>query len=178
MSYYKVISESDDIKLLKKDNKFKLELDTQVSESCNLIKLINKNLFFDLLSKISPKILKEYRIEPHEEEGKSNIFLILNELDEDEDEKLYITFTQKIKQIGKSDVVIVGKNNNIILEGEDNKKVEIDDLVVNVKLIDNRLCIKLKVCYTGKKLPVFSDNIIGHVFKKMFNNLILYCKNN
>lgn len=31
MSYYKVISESDNIKLLKKDNKFKLELDTQVN---------------------------------------------------------------------------------------------------------------------------------------------------
>ena len=36
---------------------------------------------------MSPKILKKYRIEKHEEE-KSNIVLILNELDENE--KLYI----------------------------------------------------------------------------------------
>lgn len=31
MSYYKVILELDNIKLLKKDNKFKLKLDTQVN---------------------------------------------------------------------------------------------------------------------------------------------------
>lgn len=58
---------------------------------------------------------------------------------------------QKIKQTGENNVVIVGKNNNIKLNGEDNKKIEINNLVINVKLIDDRLCIKLKVLYTKKK---------------------------
>lgn len=57
---------------------------------------------------------------------------------------------QKIKQTGENNVVIVGKNNNIKLNGEDNKKIEINNLVINVKLIDDRLCIKLKVLYTKK----------------------------
>lgn len=37
---------------------------------------------------------------------------------------------------------------------------------------------KIKSIIHKKKLPVFSNKMIGHIFKKMFNNLILYCKNN
>ena len=51
-----------------------------------ILKMIQNNTFFDLLAKINPDILKESRIEL-DENDKTNIYLILNELDEDEDEK-------------------------------------------------------------------------------------------
>ena len=172
-SHYKIISESEGMMLAKKDNKFKLEINSKVEKSCNILKMIDNNTFFDLLTKINPDILKETRIEL-DENDKTNIYLILNELDEDEDEKLYISFTSKIKHIDTNDIIIIGKKNELRIDDPNYKKIEIDNLLINVKLVDNMLSIKLKILYTGKQLPIFSENMIGHMFKKIFKRLLQY----
>ncbi len=173
MSYYTVISKSENIKLLKKENKFKLEAQSIVDKRCDILKLMKKGLFFDLLKKVSPKIIKEVVSEKINDD-KRDIHLIFKELDEDDEEKLYMSFTQKIKQLEDGSVLIIGKKTDENIDNFALKKIEIDNLLINISFNNNELNITMKVLYIGERLPVFSDNMIGHMFDKIFKNVINY----
>jgi hypothetical protein len=173
MLHYKIIAEDNGIILLKKNNKFKLDIKSRVNISCDILTRINNNTFYDLLTKINNDTLKECRVKSIDNE-KTNIFLVLNEIDEDEDEKLYISFTNKIKYKSEDNIIIIGTMNNLIINEPNYKKIDINNLLINVKLVDDKLSIKLKVLYVGEKLPIFSENMIGHIFKKLFKRLVLY----
>jgi hypothetical protein len=176
MSHYKIISESKDIMLLKKNNRFKLQINAKVKVPCDILEIIENNSFFNMLAKISGDMINKCMIEQTENDNKTNIYLVLKELDEDEDEKLYISFTNKIKRIAHNNIIIIGKKNNLTVNQPHCKKIEIDELLINVILDGDKLHIKLKVLYVGEQLPVFSDNIIGYVFKKLFTKMLeKYC---
>ncbi len=83
---------------------------------------------------------------------------------------MYVTFTNKYKRCYNN-----WKKNELIINNTNYKKIEIDNLLINVKFVDDMLNIKLKVLHVKRPLLILSENIIGHASTKIFKHLLQHC---
>lgn len=180
MSTYKILTDKDDIILKKKDNKFKLETKKKIKLPCNIIELAESLEIYNLFKLLNEKIINKCKIIKNNSD--SDIILCLNNIMEDEedendnesDEKFYLSFTNTINKKDADSIVLIGKKNHISLDKEGWKKIEIDDIIIIINLSDSELEIKLSFEYIGEKMPIYAENTLGLVFRKIIKNLILY----
>lgn len=185
MSGYKIITEKEDIILKKKDNKFKLETNKKIKIPCNIIELVDKYEIFNLFKLLNEKIITKCKLIKNDLDNQTNstdIILYLNnfmknEEDSDDnelDENFYLSFTSSIIKKTSKSIVLHGKKNHLNLEKEGYKKIQIDNILLSVDLENDNIEIKLNFEYIGEKLPMYAENTLGLVFRKMIKNLILY----
>lgn len=197
MNSYKIITDKDDIILKKKDNKIKLETKKKVLLPCNIIELIENLEIYNLFKLLNDKIINKCKILKNDtnKDANKDVILFLNNImkneddnedneedeDENEDEDLnknfYITFTNIINKKDKNTIILTGKKNHVSLEKKGWKKIEIDNISIYINLIGDELEIKLTFEYIGKKIPIYAENTLGLVFRKIIKNLILYYSN-
>lgn len=189
MSSYKILTDKDDIILKKKDNKFKLETKKKVKIPCDIIKLAENFELYNLFKLLNEKLISKCKIinNSSNTNADSNTFksadilLCLNNIlkneddDSDEsDENFYLTFTNSILKQDDKSILIGGKKNHISLDKEGWKKIEIDDISLQINLVGNELEINLSFKYIGEKMPIYAENTIGLIFRKIVKNLVLY----
>ena len=182
MSNYKIILDKDDIVLKKKDNTFKLEAKKNVKFPCKIIDMVESMEIYNLFKLLNEKIVSKCKIirEPSKE---PEILLCLknfmNEDDEsvdEDDENYYITFTNRIIKNSSTSISVDCIKNNTIINKDGWKKIEIDNMQMNVELMEetSELVIKLKFTYIGDKMPIYAENTIGLIFRKIVKNLMGY----
>ena len=182
MSNYKIITNKDDILLLKKDNKFKLEAKKKIKLPCNIISLTENLEIYNLFKLLNEKIITKCKIIKNTND--SDILLCLGNFSDNNDddnsnensdiEINYITYTNNIIKNNDNNITLIGKKNNIKIDKPDYKKLEIDDILLNIELINSELNIKLKFSYIGNKMPIYAENTIGLIFRKIIKNLLCY----
>ena len=204
---YKTIIDKDDIILMKKENKFKLEVTKKVNLPCDIINLTENLEIYHLLKLLNDKLITKCKIikntnEPDEfninpsanvnpnpnPNANSDILLCFNNFfknkddsdsdSESIDKNFYITYTNYITKIGNNNIKINGKKNFIRIDKDDYKKIEIDDILLHLELNGSELNIKLKFNYIGDKMPIYAENTIGLIFWKMIKNLSAYYAKN
>ena len=185
MSNYKIILDKDDIVLKKSDNKFKLEAKKEIKIPCDIISLTESLEIYKLFKLLNDKLITKYKIIKNTSDSNSNSDVLLclknflkNEEDSDDDddnnENLYITYTNFIKKTNNNNITLEGKKNNIKIDKTGWKKIEIDDIILNIEIIDSELVLKLKFTFIGDKMPIYAENTTGLIFRKIIKNLLAY----
>ena len=174
MEEYKIISDSNNIILKKKENKFKLQFATKVKKNCNIIEIIKENKLYELLYLLNKDIVEEYKCKKISDKEDEIVF-IMNKLDEDDDgtEKNYISINNSII-VEKNKAYIIGKKNNYISKKEDYKKFDVDNFNLKFHLKDEILELEMSFYYVGNKIPKFIEDLMGRFFKKILHRLKLY----
>lgn len=190
MSSYKILIDKDDIILKKKDNKFKLETKKKVKLPCNIIELVENLEIYNLFKLLNEKLISKCKIIKNN--STTDILLCLNNImadeeyddknsdensDEKSDEKFYITFTNEINKNNHNSITITGKKNHISLDKDCWKKIQIDNILISINLFGDELEIKLSFEYIGEKIPIYAENTLGLIFRKIIKNLVLYYSN-
>jgi hypothetical protein len=89
--------------------------------------------------------------------------------------KYYVSFNNEINKISKREIKVFGKANNIKIDLDTYKKIEIDNILLHVKLNSkSELQVLFKFNYVGEKIPIYVENTIGLLFRKLFKNLITW----
>lgn len=180
MTSYKILTDKDDIILKKKDNKFKLETKKKVKLPCNIIEMAEKLEIYNLFWLLNEKLINKCKIIKNN--SNTDILLCLNnimEVEEDEgsDENFYITFTNVVNKNNSNSIIITGTKNHVSLDKEGWKKIQIDNIIISINLFEDELEIKLSFEYIGEKMPIYAENTLGLIFRKIIKNLILYYSN-
>ena len=187
MSTYKILTDKDEIILKKKDNKFKLETKKKIKLPCDIIELAENSEIFNLFKLLNDKLISKCKIIKNNQN--SDIILFLNNLmksdDSDEtdesdesDKNFYLSFTSEIVNKEKNSISLEGKKNHKSIDKEGWKKIEIDNIKFLINLIDDELEIKLSFEYIGEKMPIYAENTLGLIFRKIIKNLTLYYSKN
>lgn len=182
MSNYKTILDKDDIVLKKKDNTFKLEANKNIKIPSKILDMIESMEIYNLFKVLNPKLITKSKIMDASTSNPQILLCLKNFMENDEDqeensnseENFYISFTNTIKEKDNSSITLEGKRNNLSIEKDGWKKLEIDDITFSAKLSGSELSIKLKFTYIGEKMPVYAENAIGLVFRKFVKNLMEY----
>jgi len=183
MSNYKIITDRDDIILKKKENKFKLEAKKQIKIPCDIISLAESLEIYNLFKLLNDKIITKCKIMKNTDSF--DILLCLSNLlkndndaesdSSDSDEKnFYITWATNTKKISDNNIILEGKKNSITIDKEGWKKIEIDDIFLSIEIVGSELNIGLKFTYIGEKMPIYAENTIGLIFRKIIKNLLTY----
>ena len=181
MDNYKILTDKDNIILKKKDNKFILETKKKVKLPCDIINLVENLEIYNLFKLLNEKLISKCKIIKNK--SNSDVIICLNNIiknsDEDDgsDENFYITFTNNLNKKDPQTIVLDGKKNHINLNKEGWKKIEIDNVLIQVNLIQDELKINLSFDYIGEKMPIYAENTLGLVFRKIIKNLVLYYSN-
>jgi hypothetical protein len=188
MSTYKILTDKDDIVLKKKDNKFKLETKKKVKLPCNIIKLAENFEIYNLFKLLNDKLISKCKVIKNNSDTNldsnktADILLCLNNIfkeddSDNSDENFYLTFTNSILKKDDNTIILSGKKNHISLDKNGWKKIEIDDMTLCVNLYGDELEINLNFEYIGEKMPIYAENTIGLIFRKIIKNLVLYYSN-
>jgi hypothetical protein len=170
MSHYKIITDKDNIILKKKDNKFKLEANKKIKLPCDIINQIENYEIFNKLKLLNEDMLYKYKI-INKDECINIILYIKNFLNDYYlEENYYITFTSKINKINDNHIILTGTKNDIDKDGY--KKLQIDNIYMEIQLVNNELNVKFKFNTIEDEMPIYIENNIGSVFRKIFKNLI------
>jgi hypothetical protein len=182
MSTFKILTDKDDIILKKKDNKFKLETKKKVKLPCNIIEIVENLEIYNLFKLLNEKLITKCKI--IKKNSNSDVILFLNnimkdndESDEDSDEHYYLTFTNSVLKKDDKTIILTGKKNHISLDKDGWKKMEIDDILISINLLGDELEINLSFEYIGDKMPIYAENTLGLIFRKIIKNLVLYYSN-
>ena len=187
MSTYKILTDKDDIILKKKDNKFKLETKKKVKLPCNIIELTENLEIYNLFKLLNEKLINKCKIIKNNSDTNSDILMCLGNIikdddsddsaDDDSDEHSYLTFTNSTFKKDNKTIILTGKKNHVRLDKDGWKKIEIDDIIISINLSGNELEINLSFEYIGEKIPIYAENTLGMVFRKIIKNLVLYYSN-
>ena len=191
MSDYKIITDADVIILKKKNNKFKLEAVKKIKIPCNIIELVENLEIYNLLKLLNENLIHKYKIIKNNDNN--DIILFLSDISNNEtnsdsnsesesesnekSKKYYISFADKITKISSNEIMINGLKNDIKVNLDDYRKMEIDNILIYFKIVNSELQILLKFNYIGEKIPIYMENLIGLIFRKIFKNLIKYYSN-
>lgn len=182
MNNYKIISNKDNIILKKNDNKFKLESKSKVKKKCNIIELAENFEIYNLFKLLNEKLIHKLKIIKKDNSDKKNeadIIIFFNNImkdndDSDDDKNYYISFTNIINKKSDNLITLIGNKNHISVDKENYKKMDIDNILLNIDLVNDELEIKLSFDYVGEKILIIMENTLGLVFRKIIKNLILY----
>jgi hypothetical protein len=189
MSEYKIITEADGIVLKKKDNKFKLEASKRIKVPCNIIESVENLEIYNLFKLLNENLINKCKIMQDDKNNETDILIFLNDIssdsnansDSDSDnpdnkpKKYYVSFTNLVTRNGSNEIKIEGKKNSVKVNLDDYKKLEIDDILINFKITSkSELLILFKFNYIGEKIPIYMENTIGLVFRKIMKNLLKY----
>ena len=154
---------------------------------CNIIELVENLEIYNLLKLLNENLIHKYKIIKNNDSN--DIILFLSDIsnnntnsdsDSEQNEKskkYYISFTDKITKISSNEIIINGLKNDIKVNIDDYKKLEIDNILIYFKIVNLELQILLKFNYIGEKIPIYIENLIGLIFRKIFKNLIKYYSN-
>ena len=179
MSNYTLIIEKEHIKILKKKNKFKLDINFDTSLDCDIIEKFSNDEIYKILRALNKDIIDYVNI--NKKDDKSDISIVLNNFENNEDydgedEKYYISFTKKLQIIDDKSIIIDGNKNTVEFVKEKFKKLELEKINFNIQKVDNNINIIVKIKYGNDTLPIFMENYVAKLFGKLFIRLIKYYK--
>lgn len=179
MSTYSLIIEKEHIKVFKKKNKFKLDLNFKVEPNCDIIDKFKNDEIFKILRALNKDTIEYINIDNNNIDA-TNITLVLNnfenndDYDNDDDDKYYLSFTKKILDIDDNKIIINGKRNSIELLKDKFKKLDLENINFNINIQDESLNLVIKITYNGETLPIYLENFVAKLFGKIFLKLIKY----
>jgi hypothetical protein len=181
MSDYQVILNKDKIKLLKKKNNFKIEINFTIDEKKNdIINKFQSNEIFKVLKLLNDDIIENVKID-----DTNRIIMILNnfenndDFEEDEESmKYYLSFTTKIINEDKFSICMIGLKNSTEFIKDKYKKLDLEkiEFQINHDTNNNNVDIIINIKYNGKTLPIYMEDYIGLLFVKIFKRLGNYYK--
>jgi hypothetical protein len=178
MSSYKILTNKDDVVLKKKDNKFKLETKKKVKLPCNIINLAENFEIFNLFKLLNEKLISKCKImninSSTNLDKTADILICLNNILK---KNYYLSFTNYILKQDDKSILLHGKKNHISLDKDEWKKIDINDITLQINLSGDELEINLSFEYIGDKMPTYAENTIGMIFRKIIKNLVLYYSN-
>lgn len=190
MNNYKIISDKDNIILKKNDNKFKLNSKSKVKKKCNIIELAENYEIYNLFKLLNEKLIHKLKIIKKDNSDKKNeadIIIFFNNImkndedsedsedsNDDDNKNYYISFTNIINKKCENSITLFGNKNHISIDKENYKKMDIDNILLNITLVNDELEINLSFEYVGEKILIIMENTLGLVFRKIIKNLILY----
>lgn len=184
MSTYKTVTNKDDIILKKKNNKFKLETKKKIRLPCNIIELAENSEIFNLFKLLNDKLINKCKTMKNNKNYDVMLFLnnILETENSDEsndnsNKNYYLSFTSNVINKDKNSITLEGKKNHKSIDKDGWKKIEIDNIIFYINLINDQLEIELTFEYIGEKMPIYAENTLGLIFRKIIKNLILYYSN-
>lgn len=173
MNGYELILKKDNVKLLKKKNEFKLELNSKISNN-KIIKHFKNNKIFKILKELNEKIINNVEIVD------DNITLILNNLFQDSDDEetgnldlSYLSFNKNIISESENSILIESKNTPYIFNDKYNK-ITFNTLNFNVEIKNNELNMIIILKFDNNKYEIHKQHILGMIICKMFSKLIRY----
>ena len=182
MSNYTLITEKEYIKIFKKKNKFKLDINFNTSSDCDIIEKFSNDEIYKILKVLNKDIIDYVNINK-KDNNKSDISIVLNNFENNDDyegegEKYYISFTRNLQIINNKSIIIEGNKNNVEFIKEKFKKLELEKINFNILMVDNNINIIVKIKYENDILPIYMENYIAKLFGKLFIRIIKYYKKN
>jgi len=178
MSTYLLIIEKENIKILKKKNTFKIEINFDVDTDCDIIEKFDNDEIFKIIKALNKDIIEYININK-KDNSTSDITIVLNnfEFNEDydnDDEKYYLSFTKNIESKENNFIIINGNKNSIELAKDKYKKLQIENIHINLTINQKKLILIIKIKYDELLLPIYLENFVAKLFGKLFLKLIKY----
>lgn len=169
-----VICDKNDILLEKsftenEDEKFTITFNCPYDESTNILKIMEKCKFYQLLFKLNGDLVGDFNYEKNESAtGGQCVFYFKEKY---EGEYICMAFDDTITKHSSNHITINGKDNNYDNFKEGFKKFDASDMHCDVKLIDGRVHVCFSVIITSDDLV---NDIIAMMIKKQMFRLRKY----
>jgi len=179
MSDYSLIIEKEHIKIFKKKNKFKLELDFDVEPNCDIIEKFKTDEIYKIIKALNKDYI-EYLNVNKKNENITDITLVLNNFDDNDEQKInnkyYLSFSRKIVSVNDTSIILDGNPNSVEFVKDKFKKIDFDNFDINLSINKNKLLLilKLKVQYDDNLLSSYIENLIAKLVSKFFLRLNKY----
>jgi len=164
-----VICDKNDILLVKsftdnEDEKFTITFDCPYDESANILKIMEKCKFYQLLFKLNGDLVSDFNYEKNSlGNGGCGVFYFKEKY---EGEYICMAFDDVITKHSPNHVSIDGKDNNYDNFKEGFKKFDASDMHCDIKLIEGRIHLCFCIIITSDDLV--NDIIAMMVKKQMF----------
>lgn len=171
---YKTLVKKDNIKISKKNNKIKINIQDEIKNNQEILKSFESYDFFNTLQILNPDIIEKSKVKLN------SILLIINNIDNnddfDYDSKSYLTFDIEIESKTENCIKLIGKKNSIKIDKEHYEKIDIDEIFIDVCFTDNKLFLEIKIKYLYNTIPIYTENILGIILCKIFKKLLGHYK--
>jgi len=187
MQDYEIIIQKENLLLLQKNNKIKLEIKSKVKSNCNVIDDIKSNLFYKILYKLNEDLIDKIKIinkvDNLDNIDSQDITIFLKSLynngdsdSDDNDKKYYITFDSKIIYDNNNInyICINGEKNLNQIEKSDYKKINVENIFIKINVENDILTLKMKIITSQNTMPIYVITLFGKIITKMFNRLLKY----
>lgn len=179
-SEYKIISNSDDILIKKKEDKYKLEFVSDIKNIDSFVKIISTQKFFELMYLLNKDLIDTFKFDaPNSTDSELLYTLSIIEDDEyDEFDKYFIKTTNKMEikedDPSKFSCKIKGKSDSDF-KYKDYKKITLEDMNVIIQIDKKKSKCELGLSFKFKdKQIVHVENMLSMLFKKVLYRLKKY----
>ncbi len=178
MDKYKILVEKDNIKILKKQNKIKIEINSEVNSQIEFINSFNDFSFFNLIGTLNTDLIERVKIDC--DNDKNHVIIVINNIENNDDydyeTKSYLTFYIEKIYTSDSSIKLIGKKNSTIINKDYYEKIDIEEICINLNLVGKNIFLEIKVKYLYNTIPIYTENILGYVLCKIFKRLINHYK--
>lgn len=168
-----IICDNNDIILEKNYNDdenehFHIFFKCRFDESSNIIKIIEKNKFYDLLSQLNPDIIDEFLLDQLDDE-KNRVLMYFNEKYDNKD--IAITYDEKITKYSNNHIEVIGSENNFNDLREGYEKFNLNYLKIDFNIQDGVIALNVDFIIDSDDLV---NDIIAMMIKKQIFRLKKY----
>lgn len=166
-----IICDNNDIILEKyfdqdENENFSIYFDCNYDTSSNIIKIVEKNKFYQLLSQLNPDIIDEFALDKLDDDY-SRVIIYFNEKYDDKD--MVISYDEKIIKTSEKIIQIQGNENNYndFREGYEKFSVNFVNILFTIK--KERIYVKLDFVIT-------SDDLVNDIMAMMLKKQVFRLK--
>ena len=169
-----VICDKNDILLVKsftedEDEKFTISFECDYDAGANIIKIMQKGKFYELLFKLNGDLVKELSYAKNAQGNGGQVLFYFKE--KYEGEYMCMSFDDTIKQPSESHVIIEGLKNDFNNFKEGYKKFEVSHIYTDIKVENARISFLFSTVITSDDLV---NDIIAMMIKKQMFRLRKY----
>lgn len=179
-SDYKIISNSDDIIIKKKEDKYKLEFVSDIKNIDSFIKIISTHKFFELMYLLNKDLIDNFKFDAINSTD-SELLYTLSIMDDDE----YDEFDKYFIKTNNQMEIRENNSNNFIckiksksdsdFKYKDYKKIYLEDMVISVDINKKKSKCELSLSFKFKEKQIIHiENVLSMLFKKVLYRLKKY----
>jgi hypothetical protein len=168
-----IICDNNDIILEKNYNDdenehFHIFFNCMFDKSSNIIKIIEKNKFYDLLSQLNPDIIDEFLLDSLNDK-KSRVLMYFNEKYDNKD--IAITYDEKITKYSDNHIELIGLENDFNNLREGYEKFNLNYLKIDFNIQNDNIDVNVDFIINSDDLV---NDIIAMMIKKQIFRLKKY----
>jgi hypothetical protein len=179
MDKYKVLVEKENIKILKKQNKIKVEINSELENGEDLLSTFENLSVFDIIGTLNTDLIERVKIDKDNNDN-NYVILVINNINNNEDyeceNKSYLAFSIGVHEKTDTSIKLVGNKNSILINKDHYEKIDIDKITIRFNLIGNKISLEIKVKYEYNTIPIYTENILGYILCKIFKRLLGHYK--